>query len=124
MTHAKNLRHKEAATDGSNGKGLNPTPLHLEYESGEPGQFTTKTFSAPCGKCFANLDARQGWVEFVLLSGSGQTLPGMLPCRLEGVEGTDIPLPLQIPPQIVAGMKLFRLQIRMAHARIFALSGA
>jgi len=35
LTHAKNLRHKEAATDGSNGKGLNPTPLHLEYESGQ-----------------------------------------------------------------------------------------
>jgi len=90
----------------------------------EPGQFTTKTFSAPSGKCFANLDARQGWVEFGLLSGSGQRLPGLLPCRIEGIEGTDVPLPLQIPPQIVAGIKLFRFQIRMAHARLFAVTGA
>ncbi|MCC6486142.1 MAG: hypothetical protein IT364_01465 [Candidatus Hydrogenedentes bacterium] len=35
MTRSKNLRHEEAATDGSDGKGLGPTPVHLEYESGQ-----------------------------------------------------------------------------------------
>ncbi len=34
LTHAKNLRHEAAATDGSDGKGLCPDLLHLEYESG------------------------------------------------------------------------------------------
>ena len=34
LTRAKNLLHEETATDGSDGKGLSPNPLHLEYESG------------------------------------------------------------------------------------------
>ncbi|NUQ65303.1 MAG: hypothetical protein HUU20_22785 [Pirellulales bacterium] len=57
------------------------------------GSFSTPPFARPKNGIALNADASQGWIETTLCDRGGKPASGVDSQRIEGIEGTSIPLP-------------------------------
>jgi len=93
-----------------------PDRLVAAVARGEVGGFVTRPF--PYSRTLVlDADAAKGWIEAELLTASGEAVNGVRPVRIEGKEGTGLPLEFAAVP---ATLQQCRLRFKMKDARLFA----
>jgi hypothetical protein len=104
--------------DGSmNCASYNPNRLVGAIARAEVGTFMTKELSLPRLRTL-DADASQGWIEAELLTAGGEKIAGVQPIRLEGKEGTVLPLNF---PGADAIPGPCRLRFQLKNSRVFAV---
>jgi hypothetical protein len=102
---------------GMNTAAYSPNRLVAAVADSDMGVFMTRPFQYSRSLSL-DADASKGWIEAELLTASGEAVKGASPIRIEGKEGTRLPLGFAADQE---QPRQCRIRFKMKNARVFAV---